>query len=62
VGPADTRLQDTQQQADRRIYCQPPGEVGKQLSAISYQLLAKGGMEKVKALASNQFGEQQAEG
>ena len=27
VGPADTRLQDTQQQADRRIHRQPPGEV-----------------------------------
>jgi large subunit ribosomal protein L2 len=27
VGPADTRLQDTQQQADRRVHRQPPGEV-----------------------------------
>jgi large subunit ribosomal protein L2 len=29
VGPADTRLQDTQQQADRCVHRQPPGEVRK---------------------------------
>ena len=34
VGPADTRLQDTQQQADRCVYRQPPGEVERQLLAI----------------------------
>ena len=27
VGPADARLQDAEQQADQRVYCQPPDEV-----------------------------------
>jgi hypothetical protein len=27
MGPADTRLQDAQQQADRRIHRQPPQQV-----------------------------------
>ncbi len=36
VGPADARLQDAQQQADRRDDCQPPGEVEEQLLATSF--------------------------
>ena len=34
VGPADARLQDAQQQADRRVHRQPQGEVRRQLLAI----------------------------
>jgi hypothetical protein len=33
-----------------------------QLSAIGFQLLAKGGVEKVKAIASRWLEQQQAEG
>jgi hypothetical protein len=33
-----------------------------QPSAISYQRSAKGGTEKIKALASSQFSKQKAEG
>ena len=36
VGPADARIQDAQQQADRRVHRQPPGEVGKQPLATSF--------------------------
>jgi hypothetical protein len=36
VGPADTWIQDTQQQADRCIHHQPPGEVARQSLATSF--------------------------
>ena len=36
VGPADTRLQDAQQQADGRVHRQPQSEVGEQLLATSF--------------------------